>query len=220
MQSATFPELRRQHPPDTNHRIERCELRITLGDDPKRARYACHLTIRVTGGQSETEWETVVPSLPPHVQFEGARDASGGLQHTFIPEGTSTRIPIRYRHELTSNSPPYEFSYGYETSIKAVVTPSMHGQVVHYTDWFMPDVDCQLMKVAISLPKRCRAIQTFPAANLDAEVINFTYEGMRPLEVFQFVVVYHKRKLGREAWLWIAGVIVSAVVGAVIGNLL
>jgi hypothetical protein len=220
MQAPTFPELRKQYTPDTNYCIKQSELTVTLTDDPKRARYAYQHSIAVTGSRAETEWEIVIPSLPPNVQFDGARDADGGLQHTFIPDGNSTRIPIRYRHEVSNSSPPYQFSYGYETSVKAVVTPSMRGQVIHYTDWFMPDVQCDVLKISIRLPKRCRAIQAFPATNLDTSVVSFTYERMRPLEVFPIVLVYHKPKIGREAWLWMAGVLASGLVGALIGSLI
>jgi hypothetical protein len=76
------------------------------------------------------------------------------------------------------------------------------------------------MKVSIHLPRRCRAIQSFPAANLDSDVISIQYENMRPLEVFAFTLAYHHLKLGTEVWLWIASVVGSTILGWMLGKAL
>jgi hypothetical protein len=220
MPTPSFPELRKHFTPDTNYRIDRCEIVISLAEDHRRAKYSFRYLITVTGDKPETDWEIVIPSLPPNVLFDGAADAEGGLQHTFIPQGNATRIPIRYRRELARGSAPYQFSYSYETSVKSVVAPTMRGRFISYTDWLMPDVACGLMKVSIHLPRRCRAIQSFPAANLDSKVISIQYENMRPLEVFPFTLAYQHLKLGTEVWLWIASVVASTMLGWVLGQAL
>jgi hypothetical protein len=220
MQTPSFPELRKRFAPDTNYRIDRCEIVISLDEDHRRAKYSCQYVIRVTGDIPETEWEIVIPSLPPRVQFDGARDDEGGLQHTFIPQGKATRIPIRYRRELARGSAPYQFSYSYETSVTTIVARTMRGRIINYTDWLMPDVACDLTKISIHLPRRCRAIQSFPAANLESNVISIQYENMRPLEVFAFTLAYHHLKLGTEVWLWSASVVASTILGWILGKAL
>lgn len=220
MPTPSFPELRRRYTPDTSYRIDRSEIVISLSEDHRRAKYSCRYVITVTGEKPETEWEIVIPSLPPRVQFDGAMDGEGGLQHTFIPEGNATRVPIRYRRELVRGGAPYEFSYSYETSVRTCIAPTLHGRIINYTDFFMPDVACELMKVSIHLPRRCRAIQSFPVANLDSNVVSIQYENMRPLEVFPFTLAYHHLKLGTEVWLWIASVVASTMLGWVLGKAL
>jgi hypothetical protein len=220
MSSPTFPELRKQFPADTNYRILRSEISVTLSSDHRRAKYAHRYVVSVEGPQPETEWEIVLPSLSPTVSFVGASDADGGLQHTIIPFGKSTRIPIKYRRELTQGSPPYEFTYSYETNARSLIVPTVRGRVVNYSEWLMPDVACDLMKVTISLPLRCRAIQSFPAANLESSTISFQYDNMRPLEVFAVSLAYHHSKLGNEVWLWVASVLASGAIGAIVGKAL
>jgi hypothetical protein len=220
MSTPSFPELRKRIPPDTNYHIDRCEIVISLSEDHRRAKYSFRYLITVTGDKPETEWEIVIPALPPRVQFDGAADGEGGLQHTFIPEGSATRIPIRYRRELVLGSAPYEFSYSYEAGARTSIAPTLRGRIINYSDFLMPDVACKLMKVSINLPRRCRAIQSFPAANLDSSVISIQYENVRPLEVFAFTLAYHHLKLGTEVWLWIASVVASTMLGWMLGKAL
>jgi hypothetical protein len=218
MSSPTYPELRKQFESDTNYRIIRCELSISLSNDHRRAKYSHRYVLSVTGNQPETDWEITIPSLPPNVNFAGALDADGGLQHTITPMGKTTQIIIKYRRELTDSGPPYEFSYSYETSIRSLIAETIRGRIVNYTEFVMPDVACDLMKISVHLPPRCHVIQSFPAANHESNVISLQYDNMRPLEAFAFSLAYRHSKLGNEVWLWIASVLASGIIGAMIGK--
>lgn len=213
-------EIRRELPPNLNLVIERCEVSITLLANPKRAQYAYNYSVAVVGDRSETEWPVAIPSSIEQFKFLGAGDAEGGLQHAIIPAGSFTKIPIRFRRELTKGSAPYTFWYSYETSIRAIVSPTLRGEVITYTDWFMSDNSCDLLKVCISLPKRAIPVQSFPPISLEHNPVCFSYEKLRPLELSAIMLAYQKNSMSKAAWLWIASMLISGLVGALIGKIL
>ncbi len=216
---ADFENFRKEYSPDDNSKIEKCEIDIQLLDDLKRARYTYDCTFRTIGDRPEHEYVDVIPSAEELVRVEYVKDSQGGLEFTPAAEGREkTKLHIRFRHPVPKNE-DYRLKFCYETNVSYVVTADFMSKSVSYTDWFIFDVQCDLLKVNVHLPTKSKPIKSFPAADLESNPISYDYEHMRPLDPFIFLLAYKRSGIGRRFWLWLGSAAGSGGIGALLSQL-
>lgn len=207
-------------------------LTVTLGDDPHRARFTFEClvepareTARAQDEFAVEEWVYDIPVLDGVITNPQAWDETGTLQ-TYLqpPEGKATRLRVRFRH-LVRNGSRYRFWYSYEAPVRTVVSTGVLSQMVVCTGWFIFNLPCDSIRVSIELPERARLSKSAPTGEVTEAVpgqpqVRYHLENLRPLESWQWLVAYERRRIGVPLYRWTAAQLATGIAGWLIGRAL
>lgn len=212
----SYQAFRQNIAADLSFQVNKCEVTIQLLEKPNRAKYIYSYDVTNLTGQPVPEWSHIIPAPGTKVTSISATDEKGGLQFTVSDNSQDkTELEIKFRNELEAGQ-SYNFEFSYESRTNSIVTYSFITQVIIYTDWFINDAPCKLLKITINLPNKSNLLKSVPPSNLDNNSIIYSEKDLRPLEYFSVLASYKRTRLGRNFWQWLGSAIVSGMVGVIL----
>jgi hypothetical protein len=202
-------------------RLLSAEISIELLPHSRRAKYSYHCHVETGPGAAAEEWQFDIPSDVTEVQQIRAWDRAGGLQFDVLRvDGKGSRLRVRFRIRVVAGT-PYEFFYEYVMPTTSIIAKGNLSETVTFLGWSIFLMHCNVLRIAVALPRRASPIETIPAPSSQSTengstLLRYERHHLRPLESYLLLVGYRHRKIGMPAFLWLAGAIGTGIVGAVV----
>jgi hypothetical protein len=205
--------------PEVAFRLVSAAVTVHLvGDHTARYRFDCELE---TLGDTPAEfWFHQLPVPASEISDVTGHDERGTLQaRVESSDPGMSRLEVLLGHEVVRGE-RYSFSFGYQSTIRSIVSVRALSRVVAYSDWFISNVPCGLLTIRIHLPPRAQFIRAVPAADDGApdRAVRYSFTALRSGQWVQYLVGYQRRQIGAPFWAWIASAIGSGLIGALMGH--
>lgn len=181
-------------PASNDFRLISATVKVTLLDDPRRARfeYECHM--ETTGEVAARYWCYHLPAEATEVRYLRAWDAHGDLQpRLYAGETAGSRMEFRLGRPVVAGE-RYTFGFEYESSIRPVVIDEGPTCTVTYSDWVIFNIPCAVLHVHVDLPSHAELVASVPASADEAgSRATYRARALRALDTVTFLVAYRRR---------------------------
>jgi hypothetical protein len=103
----------------------------------------------------------------------------------------------------------------------SIVAKGSFSETVTYLGWAIFVMECSLLRISVTLPRRAKLIESVPgAANSTVAkgitIVTYERDTLRPRESYFVLIGYKRMKLGASAIGWLAGAVGTGLIGAIV----
>lgn len=205
-------------PPAHELKISECSIGVTPIEGFERAIYSySYEIIGLQNADYDYYWH-IIPTGRDEVSNYAGFDERGVLKTELVTEGErQSRLDIFYREPLKEGQ-KRRIGFSYEVPLISGKGVRLFTSYVVVSNWFVHQMEIDHLTLTINLPlgSNVRLVVPVTAKQDEQGHVIFDMSSLRPLEVIFFLLQIVPPRFGRSEWRFTFGILVPALIGAMI----